>query len=122
VGQDLFIGFDAAHARRARRVAHPWQTRKRLVEMHVAIDQPRQHEITADVERRRAVRGCSRAFTNTHDLAAGDANIDKPTIGKSAVGQKRLDLAHAPIPRTFCLCGMLRFLEPRADGLARAAG
>jgi len=38
VGQDLFVRFDAAHARRARRVAHPRQAGQRLVEMHVAID------------------------------------------------------------------------------------
>jgi hypothetical protein len=77
--------------------------------MHVAIDQPRQHEITANVERRRAVRGCSRAFTNSHDLPAGDADIDKPTIGKAAVGQKRLDLAPAPIPRTFAFVACYAF-------------
>src|SRR5580704_401105 len=50
VRQDRLIGFDAAHARRARRMPHPWQARQRLVEMHVAIDQSRQNEIAADVE------------------------------------------------------------------------
>jgi hypothetical protein len=54
--------------------------------MHVAIDQPRQYEITADIERRRAVRGCSRAFADSHDLPTGDTDIDKAAIGDAAVG------------------------------------
>ena len=123
VRQDRLVGLDAAHAGRARRVAHPRQAGQRLVEMHVAVDQPRQHEIAADVERRRAVRRCGCAFADNHDLPTGDTDIDKPTIGDAAVGQERLDHRSCPNPHEhFCRCGMLRFLETRADGLARAAG
>src|SRR3954453_23732580 len=110
------------HTGRARRLAHPRQAGQRLVEMHVAIDQPGQDEITTDVERRRAVRGCGRALAHNCELPAGDADINKTTVGDAAIGQERLDLAHAPIPRSFCLCGMLRFLEPRADGSLVPAG
>ena len=51
VRQDRLVGLDAAHTRRARRMPHPRQAGQRLVEMHVAIDQPRQDEIAANVER-----------------------------------------------------------------------
>ena len=47
---------DAAHARWARRMPHPRQARQRLVEMHVAVDQPRQNQIAAHIECRRGVR------------------------------------------------------------------
>ena len=84
--QNGFIGFDAAHARRARRMAQPRQADQRLVEMHVAIDQPRQYQITADVQRRCAVRSGGCAFADHRDLPAGDADVDKPTIGEAAMG------------------------------------
>src|SRR5882757_4952028 len=53
-----------------------------------AIDQSRQYEIAADVERRRTVRQCGRrALTDDRDLSVGNADIDKTTIGKAAIGQ-----------------------------------
>jgi hypothetical protein len=57
--------------------------------MHVAIDQPRQNEIAADIKRRSPVRRCRRrAFADNRDLPVGDADIDNATIGEAAVGQE----------------------------------
>src|SRR6202043_729035 len=73
----------------ARRMPHPWQARQRLVEMHVAIDQPRQYEIAADVECRSAVRRSRRrAFADNRNLPVGDADIDNTTIGEPALDQE----------------------------------
>jgi len=89
VRQDRLVGLDAAHARRARCMPHPWQARQRLVEMHVAIDQPRQYEIAADVECRSAVRRSRRrTFADNRDLPVGDTDIDNATIGEAAIGQE----------------------------------
>src|SRR6266478_3115053 len=75
--------------------------------MHVAVDQPRQDEIAADVERWRAVRqGRRRAFADNRDLSVGDADIDKATIGEAAIGQEYVDRRHGLIPREpLAVCG-----------------
>ena len=55
-----------------------------------AIDQSRQYEIAADVERRRTVRQCGRrALTDDRDLSVGNADIDKTTIGKAIYGLRK---------------------------------
>ena len=41
---------------------------------------------------------CSRAFADRRDLPAGDADIDKTTIGEAAIGQECVD-SSLPIPR-----------------------
>jgi hypothetical protein len=85
----------------------PRQARQRLVEMHVAIDQPRQHEIAADIKRRRAVRQCRRrTFADNRNLPVDYADIDEATISEAAIGQKCVDRRHYFIPREpLAVCG-----------------
>src|ERR1051325_5612276 len=111
--QDRLVGLDAAHTGRTRRMGHPRQTGQRLVEMHVAIDQPRQNEITADVQRRRAVRLCGCTFSDKRDLPPGDADVDHPAIGKAAIRQECVDLGHASLT-WFYLSGMTKARNERS--------
>ena len=81
------------------------------------------NDITADIERRRAVPGCGRAFADNRDLPAGEADIDKTPVGDAAVGQKRFDLAHAPSHELFAIATCYAFwsLAP-APGLQMNSG
>ena len=47
VGQDRLVGFDPAHPGRAGGMPHPGQAHQGLVQVHVAVDQGRQHEVAA---------------------------------------------------------------------------
>jgi hypothetical protein len=86
--QDGFIRLDAGHLRRSRHMRHP---RQRLVEMHVTIDETRQHQIAAGIEDRHAVRQRRRGvLADGSDTPAGDPDIDEAPVGETAT------LAHGP--------------------------
>jgi hypothetical protein len=99
--QNGFIGFDAAHARRARRMAQPRQADQRLVEMHVTVDYPGECQIAAHVERRCAVGQQCCVFAHLGNRPAGDADVDQPTIGEPAISQECVDLGHAILTHRF---------------------
>ncbi len=87
VWQDPFVRLDAAHPGRSRRMRHPRQPHHGLVEVHVTIDEARQHQIAADIELRHPVRQRRRrAFADGRDTPAGEPDIDEPTVGKAAMG------------------------------------
>jgi hypothetical protein len=68
---------------------HPRQPHQGLVEVHVTIDEPRQHQIAADIEGRHAVRqGWRCVLADGRDAPAGDPDIDEAPVGEAAMGEE----------------------------------
>ena len=90
--QDRLIRLDAAYSGRSRRMRHPRQSHQGLVEMHMPIDEARQHQIAVDIEDRHAVRQrrCG-ALADRRDPPAGDPDLDQPPVGEPATGEECIE-------------------------------
>jgi len=97
IRQDLLVGIDAAHPCRPRRLPHPGQAHQRLVEMHVAINETRQHQIASDIEGRDAVRQRRGDIAERNDTPTGDPDIGEATIGQPAMAQECVERRHGAV-------------------------
>ena len=112
----LAFGLDAVGDAIARRlVGHPGQAEQGLVEMDMAVDQWRQDQRTAEVERVRACRGIARGREEGGDPPSLDVDVVPTAVGQRGVGEKHAVTARRwrPLP---CGSGRPQCVPPWPSG------
>jgi len=130
-GQHGLVGVDAALAEWLGRVRLPGQAEQRLVEVHVAVHQPRQQQAATEVQHlpRVGIRRARRHDGSDAAILDGDAPPGRAAIRQAQVRQQRVAgrRGHGGVGLSRCCrrhkrsCGALEE-SPRAPSCVASAG